>query len=338
VEANSENILEVEGLKVEFPGSEGPVRAATNVGFSVRRGQTLGIVGESGCGKSMTLRALIGLVPAPGRIVGGSVSVNGRSYGSVEDLASLRGEEVAMIFQDPATSLNPVHTIGSQVIEVLRVKLGYSRRQARTEASELLDHVGIPEPRSRLMSYPHELSGGMRQRVMIAMAIACKPKVLLADEPTTALDVTTQEQILRLLLRLQEESEMSIVLVTHDLGVIEEVCEQVVVMYAGYVVERGPVAEVARFPKHPYTRGLIAAMPQIEAESLPAVIGGQPPDLGVLPPGCPFEPRCPLAGSACLSVDMEAMTPSDCACPFVQPDVPSMVSLAPAARAELPDE
>jgi oligopeptide/dipeptide ABC transporter ATP-binding protein len=278
----------------------------------------LGIVGESGCGKSVTLRALCGLVPEPGQMVAGNVEVEGTTYHSAQELASLRGEKLSMIFQDPASSLNPVHTVGSQVSEVLRVKLGYSRKAARTEAIELLGHVGIPEPARRMSSYPHELSGGQRQRVMIAMAIACRPRVLLADEPTTALDVTTQEQILQLLLRLQQESGMAVILVTHDLGVIEEVCDQVVVMYAGYVVERGEVQSLAN-ARHPYTRGLMAAMPQIHTRSLPDVIAGQPPDLGMLPPGCPFAPRCPQVNERCDGVDMDATTLTPCACPFSGP-------------------
>ncbi|MFZ2050156.1 MAG: ABC transporter ATP-binding protein [Solirubrobacteraceae bacterium] len=315
--------LAVQGLRVEFPGEQGAVRAATNVCFSVMRGQTLGVVGESGCGKSITLRALCGLVPEPGRMVDGTVEVEGVQYRSARELASLRGQKLSMIFQDPASSLNPVHTIGSQVSEVLRVKLGHSRRAARAEAIELLDHVGIPEPSRRMGSYPHELSGGMRQRVMIAMAIACRPRVLLADEPTTALDVTTQEQILRLLLRLQDESGMAIILVTHDLGVVEEVCDEVAVMYAGYVVERGSVEQIAHSARHPYTRGLIAAMPQIDAKTLPEVIAGQPPDLGSLPAGCPFAPRCPQAKEECGVIDMEAETLNACACPFADIDVPT---------------
>jgi oligopeptide/dipeptide ABC transporter ATP-binding protein len=317
-----DQVLAVEGLRVEFPSEHGAVHAATNVAFSVQRGGTLGIVGESGCGKSVTLRALCGLVPAPGRMVAGVVEVDGVQYRSTEELAGLRGEQLSMIFQDPTSSLNPVHSIGAQVSEVLRVKLGYSRKAARTEAIELLAHVGIPEPAQRMAAYPHELSGGMRQRVMIAMAIACRPQVLLADEPTTALDVTTQEQILRLLLHLQDESGMAIILVTHDLGVIEEVCDDVVVMYAGDVMERGAVRDLARSPRHPYTRGLMAAMPKIEAGSLPAVIAGQPPDLATLAPGCPFAPRCPEARAECTDVDMEASSATGCACPFScpQPD------------------
>ena len=316
--------LAVEGLRVEFPGEHGVVRAATNVCFSVMRGQTLGVVGESGCGKSITLRALCGLVPPPGRMMDGSVELEGSVYRSARELACLRGEKLSMIFQDPASSLNPVLTVGSQVSEVLRVKLGHSRKAAKAEAIELLGHVGIPEPARRMGSYPHELSGGMRQRVMIAMAIACRPRVLLADEPTTALDVTTQEQILRLLLRLQDESGMSIILVTHDLGVVEEVCDEVAVMYAGYVVERGSVEEIARAARHPYTRGLIGAMPQIDAKAMPEVIAGQPPDLGHLPAGCPFAPRCPQAKDECVAVDMQIETLSRCACPFAEIDVPTL--------------
>lgn len=316
-----QEILSARGLHVEFPGGRGPVKAVNNVTFSVSRGETLGIVGESGCGKSMTMRALLGLVPAPGRMTEGSVTVEGRHCESVEDLERLRGEEIAMIFQDPSTSLNPVHTVGSQVAEVLRVKGRRSRRAARAEATELLGHVGIPEPGRRFGSYPHELSGGMRQRVMIACAIACRPKVLLADEPTTALDVTTQEQILRLLLRLQDESGMAIVIVTHDLGVIEEVCDEVLVMYAGYVVERGETDVIAHDARHPYTKGLVAAMPKLDGSLDATRIEGQPPGLGDLPAGCPFAARCPIFRPACTLIDMEALSVEDCACPFVAGDL-----------------
>jgi oligopeptide/dipeptide ABC transporter ATP-binding protein len=311
-----EPALRVEGLCVEFPGEAGRVKAATNVGFEVPRGGTLGIVGESGCGKSVTLRSICGLVPPPGEVVAGAFEVDGVEFGSPEELATLRGEKVAMIFQDPASSLNPVHSIGNQVMEVLTVKLGRSRKVARREAIDLLGHVGIPRSAERMSSYPHELSGGMRQRVMIAMAIAAQPTVLLADEPTTALDVTTQEQILRLLIRLQEETGTAIVLVTHDLGVVEEVCEEVLVMYAGYIVERGSVAELTNSPRHPYSRGLIEAMPQIDSERMPTVIPGGIPDLAALPPGCPFAPRCPQVRDACLGIDMHALTETSCACPF----------------------
>jgi oligopeptide/dipeptide ABC transporter ATP-binding protein len=308
-------VLRVEGLYVEFPSDVGTVKAATNVSFDVEAGKTLGILGESGCGKSVTLRALCGLVPHPGRVLRGTVELDGERYETPQELAVRRGEKLSMIFQDPASSLNPVKTVGAQVSEVLRVKLGQTRAAARSETIELLGHVGIPEPARRVNSYPHELSGGMRQRVMIAMAIACKPQVLLADEPTTALDVTTQEQILRLLLRLQDEFGMAMILVTHDIGVIEEVCDDAVVMYAGYVVERRPVASLSA-ARHPYTRGLIAAMPKIDSRSLPDVIHGQPPDLATLEPGCPFVPRCPHVQPECSLVDMQATTLTDCACPF----------------------
>ncbi len=314
------SLLRVQGLHVEFPGEQARVRAASNVCFSVDRGQTLGVVGESGCGKSVTLRALCGLVPEPGRVRAGKVCFDGVEYEAAgEGLAGLRGEKVSMIFQDPASSLNPVLSVGTHLGEVLRVKLGYSHKAARAEAIELLGHVGIPDPAKRLSSYPHELSGGMRQRVMIAMAIAARPQVLLADEPTTALDVTTQEQILKLLLRLQAESGMAIILVTHDLGVVEEVCDEVVVMYAGYVVERMSVDELAG-ARHPYTRGLIAAMPQIDAQSMPTAILGQPPSLAELPPGCPFAPRCPEVREQCTSIDMQSLTLTGCACPFNAPE------------------
>lgn len=317
-----EPMLSVKGLQVEFPADHGAIKAASNVQLSVARGQTLGIVGESGCGKSVTLRALCGLVPPPGRVRAGTIEFDGSSYNAVDDLGKLRGGMISMIFQDPASSLNPVLSIGTHLSEVLRVKLGYSRRAARTEAIELLSHVGIPDPARRLASYPHELSGGMRQRVMIAMAIAARPKVLLADEPTTALDVTTQEQILKLLLRLQSESGMAIILVTHDLGVVEEVCDEVAVMYAGYVVERISVENLAT-ARHPYTRGLMAAMPQIDGQNMPIAIEGQPPSLGSLPPGCPFADRCPQVREQCSSIDMQALTLTRCACPFADSGRPS---------------
>lgn len=320
-EGGDREILAVRDLHVEFPGGGQPVRAVNNVTFSLSRGETLGIVGESGCGKSMTMRALLGLVPAPGRMTEGSVTVEGRHHGSARDLEGLRGEEIAMIFQDPSTSLNPVHTVGSQVAEVLRVKGLRSRRAARAEAIELLGHVGIPEPGRRFGSYPHELSGGMRQRVMIACAVACGPKILLADEPTTALDVTTQEQILRLLLRLQDESGMAIVIVTHDLGVIEEVCDEVLVMYAGYVVERGNTDAIAHAPRHPYTESLVAAMPKLDGSPAARLVEGGPPSLGDLPTGCPFSARCPISRPACAQIDMEALSMGDCACPFVAGDL-----------------
>jgi oligopeptide/dipeptide ABC transporter ATP-binding protein len=310
--------LRVRDLEVAFSGPAGEVRVAQKVSFELRKGTTLGIVGESGCGKSVTLRALCSLVPAPGRVVGGSIELQGRTC-SRDDLVAARGKEIAMIFQDPSSSLNPVISIGSHIEEVLRVKRGMKSREARVEAQDLLDRVGIPDPAARLRAYPHELSGGMRQRVMIAMALAARPRILLADEPTTALDVTTQEQILQLLLTLQDETGMAMVIVTHDLAVVADVCDDVVVMYAGYVVERGSCADVLTRPKHPYTRRLLEAMPRLTGTQLPFAIPGQPPDLAALPPGCPFEPRCSEARPACKAVDMEAESATDCACPFASP-------------------
>jgi oligopeptide/dipeptide ABC transporter ATP-binding protein len=315
VSAYAELALEVRDLSVAFPGVGRELYAARRVTFSVRQSSTLGIVGESGCGKSITLRALCNLVPRPGEVVGGTIEMCGRQY-SQEQLASARGETVAMIFQDPSTALNPVMSVGAHLEEVLRVKRRMARHEARSEAVQLLDRVGIPHAAARLRAYPHELSGGMRQRVMIALALAARPAILLADEPTTALDVTTQEQILELLIELQRETGMALVIVTHDLGVVADVCDEVVVMYAGYVVERGTREEVLGSPKHPYTRLLLEAMPRLTGTELPVAIPGQPPDLASLQPGCPFVPRCDQARPECRSVDMDAATAMGCACPF----------------------
>jgi oligopeptide/dipeptide ABC transporter ATP-binding protein len=316
------NVLDVEGLAVGFPTDAGMVMAATNVSLQVKHGQTLGIVGESGSGKSVMLRALCDLVPEPGRVLRGRFEFDGTEFASSQDLGRLRGERIAMIFQDPASSLNPVFTVGAQIREVLQVKRGMGRREAREHAAELLDHVGIAEPRARLRAYAHELSGGMRQRVMIALAIASRPQLLLADEPTTALDVTTQAQILELLLQLQADFGMAIILVTHDLGVVAQVCDEVAVMYAGYIVERGDVRRVIEQPQHPYTRGLLAATPHLDSRQMPVAISGQPPDLAALPPGCPFAARCPEARDECASVEMIVETATWCACPFERGEAP----------------
>jgi oligopeptide/dipeptide ABC transporter ATP-binding protein len=307
--------LRVRDLAVAFPGDGDPVYAAHKVAFEVRQGSTLGIVGESGCGKSVTLRALCSLVPQPGRVVGGQIELEGKPC-SGEQLTNARGNEIAMIFQDPSSSLNPVMSVGAHLEEVLRVKRRMRQGEARTEAMELLDRVGIPDAKARLRAYPHELSGGMRQRVMIALALAARPRILLADEPTTALDVTTQEQILELLLALQQETGMGLVIVTHDLGVVADVCDNVIVMYAGYVVERGSCDELLNAPKHPYTRRLLEAMPRLTSAQLPLAIPGQPPDLAALPAGCPFAPRCDDHRPECAEVDMERETVGTCACPF----------------------
>jgi len=320
----AEPLLDVRGLTVGFPTRSGLLLAAHDVSFSIRTGRTLGLVGESGCGKSVTLRALLGLVPYPGAILSGAVGWLGRDLrtASEKELRDVRGAEISMVFQDPSSSLNPVFSIGDQLGETLRVRLGMRRREARARAVELLERVGIPSARRRLASYPHQLSGGMRQRVMIALAIASRPKLLLADEPTTALDVTIQEQILVLLRDVQAETGMAIVLVSHDLGVIAEACDEVSVMYAGRLLEQGPAGAVLRWAMHPYTRGLVAAVPPLHpAGANGAVpIAGQPPNLLELPPGCPFAPRCPYATEACAAVPMtlEGPTPHHrSACPFV---------------------
>ena len=289
-----------------FPTWSGVAVAANHVSFSIAAGETLGLVGESGSGKSVTCRSILRLVPRPGEILGGSIHFDGKDVLalSARELRAIRGAEISMIFQDPMSSLNPVYTIGDQISEPLRAHRGMGRRAARVEAAQLLDRVGIPSPRERLDAYPHELSGGMRQRVMIAIAISCKPKLLLADEPTTALDVTIQDQILSLLLDLQADEGMAILLVSHDLGVIAQTCDRVCVMYGGYVVEESPAAEIFERSKHPYTAALLRALPELAIGRRLTPIPGQPPDLASLPDGCPFRPRCGFARPACAEVPM----------------------------------
>ena len=317
-------LLEVRDLHTAFPTSQGSVLAASGVTFSLGERETKGIVGESGSGKSITLRSLLGLVPEPGRVVEGEVLWGGRDLLRLPqaELRAIRGREIAMIFQDPTSSLNPVYTIGEQISETLRVKLGMGAREARARTTELLDHVGIPAARKRLGAYPHELSGGMRQRVMIAIAIACRPRLLLADEPTTALDVTIQDQILALLADLQDEFGMAMILVSHDLGVVAQNCDSVAVMYAGHVVEDAPARTLFGSPRHPYTIALLKSLPSIRSPGtrgrLPQ-ISGQPPDLAQLPEGCPFRPRCPSSRDACAGVTMQLETVGPAhrtACPF----------------------
>jgi oligopeptide/dipeptide ABC transporter ATP-binding protein len=318
-------LLDVRDLTIAFPAGDVPLLAADRVGFEVKAGQTLGLVGESGCGKSVTLRSLLGMVPYPGEVLSGQIRWLGEDLrvASNRRLADLRGSEISMIFQDPTSCLNPVFTIGDQITETLRKRAGLGRGEARTRAIELLDRVGVPAPERRLRSYPHQFSGGMRQRVMIAMAISARPKLLLADEPTTALDVTTQEQILALLMEFQEENGMAIVLVSHDLGVISETCDEVVVMYAGRMLEAGLGPAVMRSPRHPYTSGLIEAMPSLEVtDEVPAPpIPGQPPNLAKLPPGCPFAPRCEFSRPECESIPVTLdrdLAAHGSACPFVE--------------------
>jgi peptide/nickel transport system ATP-binding protein len=297
-------LLVVDRLVTEFDTDEGRVRAVDDVSFSVREGQTLGIVGESGCGKSVTALSIMRLLPQPmGQIVGGAVQFQGRDLASltIEEMEHVRGNSIGMVFQEPMTALNPVHTIGKQLTEGLRLHKGLNTREATVQAVEILDRVGIPSPDIRMGEYPHQLSGGMRQRVLIAIALACRPALLIADEPTTALDVTIQAQILELIKDLQSEMGMSVILITHDLGVIAETCDDVVVMYAGKVAEQGSVYDIFDRPSHPYTRGLLSSIPTLNAipKSTLSVIEGMVPGLRDLPPGCRFENRCPYASERC---------------------------------------
>jgi peptide/nickel transport system ATP-binding protein len=300
-------ILSIHDLKTYFYQDEGIVRAVDGVSFDVHPGKTLGIVGESGCGKSVTARSILRIVDRGGRIVGGEIWLRRSQHnGQVDeiDLAALsengrqiraiRGEEIALIFQEPMTSLSAYHTVGNQIIEAIRLHKPLSRKEAREQAIELLRVVGIPRPERRIDEYSFQLSGGLRQRVMIAMALACDPKVLIADEPTTALDVTTQAQILDLLRQLQAEKGLSIILITHDMGVIAEMADDVVVMYLGRVVEQGPVDAIFHTPKHPYTRSLLRSIPSILAQPRTklATIAGSIPHPYDRPSGCPFHPRC----------------------------------------------
>ncbi|MEA1674641.1 ABC transporter ATP-binding protein [Nitrospirillum sp. BR 11163] len=296
-------LLEVRGLKTWFDTARGTVRAVDGVDFHVDRGETLALVGESGSGKSVTAYSLLRLLAPPGRVVGGRALFDGVDLLTLDAarLRALRGGRIAMIFQEPMTALNPVMTVGAQVAEAVRLHSPVSRRQAWDRAVELLDRVRIPAAATRARSYPHELSGGMRQRVVIAMALACQPDLLIADEPTTALDVTTQAQILDLLRDLQRDMGMALILITHDLGVVAEVADRAAVFYAGRVVEQGPVAGLFDRPRHPYTRGLLASLRlenAVPGTRLPE-IAGTVPSLLDLPPGCAFAPRCGQATDAC---------------------------------------
>jgi peptide/nickel transport system ATP-binding protein len=297
-------LLEVDGLVTEFDTDEGRVRAVDGVSFSVRPGETLGLVGESGCGKSVTALSVMRLLPQPmGHLAGGRILFDGRDLATlpIEEMERVRGNHIGMVFQEPMTALNPVHTIGRQLTEVLLLHKPITEREATREAISILDQVGIPSPDVRLGEYPHQLSGGMRQRVVIAMALACKPKLLIADEPTTALDVTIQAQILELIKQLQKELDMSVMLITHDLAVIAETCDRVVVMYAGRVVETATVYQLFDSPRHPYTRGLLDSIPTLETvpKSRLSIIEGMVPGLLDLPPGCRFANRCSRAIDRC---------------------------------------
>jgi oligopeptide/dipeptide ABC transporter ATP-binding protein len=300
----SEPLLTVEDLRVEFPLAHGSLRAVDGATFEVRPGEAFGLVGESGSGKTMTLRALVGLLPRTATLAGGHIRFGGDDLaaGDEETLRRVRGREISMIFQEPMTALNPVMRVGEQIAEGPQVRLGYDRRSARRRALELMRLVGIPHPEERQDAYPHELSGGMRQRVVIAIALSMEPKLILCDEPTTALDVTIQDQILKLLDGLRRELGVSVVFVSHDLAVIAQTCQRVAVMYAGQVIETGPVDAVFREPRHPYTLGLLRSVPDVDdvRERLDA-IPGSPPDLAAPPPGCRFHPRCPFVQSDCVA-------------------------------------
>jgi peptide/nickel transport system ATP-binding protein len=302
-------LLELHELCVSFFTADGEAKAVDGVSLALDAGRTLGLVGESGCGKTMTALAILRLVPPPGRIVGGRIRFDGRDLLGLDERAmrAVRGGQIAMIFQEPTTSLNPVFTVGNQIAEAVRLHQGASRGAARARAIELLRLVEIPEPERRVDAYPHQLSGGMRQRVMIAMALSCEPRLLIADEPTTALDVTIQAQILDLLAGLQRRFGMALLLVTHDLGIVAERTDAMAVMYAGRIVERGPVAAVFARPLHPYTRGLLASVPKVGTQRQRRLdaIPGTVPNLLRLPSGCRFRDRCPIAIPACAATDPE---------------------------------
>ena len=305
----SEKLLEIKDERLSFFTPAGEVKALNGVSFSMDEGDVLGIVGESGSGKSVTAYSIMGLNAYPGKLIGGTIRFNGHQIDQMteEEFRKIRGNEVSIIFQDPMTSLNPVYTIGNQIEEVILLHTDKTKQQARERARELLELVGINEPDKRLKQYPHELSGGMRQRVMIAIALACEPKLLIADEPTTALDVTIQAQILELMQELRQKLGMSIIMITHDLGVVASMCEKIAVMYAGHIVEYGTTDEIFYQSSHEYTKGLIKSIPNLNAEEITRLvpIEGQPVDLLNPPAGCPFAPRC----GNCMKICLREMPP-----------------------------
>lgn len=298
-----ERLVEIRNLRTHFYTEEGIVPAVDGVNLYIKRGETLGVVGESGCGKSVTSLSIMRLIPnPPGKVVDGEILFEGQDLlkKSEAEMRRIRGNEISMIFQEPMTSLNPVYTIGDQISESIQLHQGLSRKEAMEKAIEMLRLVGIPLPERRVKEYPHQLSGGMRQRVMIAMALSCNPKLLIADEPTTALDVTIQAQILELMRKLKKELGMAIMLITHDLGVVAEMCERVVVMYGGKVVEEADVISIFKNPLHPYTEGLLRSIPRMDEETEKLhVIEGVVPNPLHLPKGCRFHPRCPYATDQC---------------------------------------
>jgi peptide/nickel transport system ATP-binding protein len=305
------HLLEVKNLQTHFPTRSGLVKAVDGVSFHLDAGELLGLVGESGCGKSITALSIMRLIAPPGKIVGGELTFDGKNLLKLSDaeMRQIRGDDIAMIFQDPMTSLNPVFTVGEQIAEALRLHRKLSRKAARAAAIEAMREVSIPDPARRIDDYPHQLSGGMRQRVMIAMALACDPKLLIADEPTTALDVTIQAQILELLEELRRHRELAVLLITHDLGVVAEVADRVAVMYTGRIVEESSVEELFARPKHPYTEGLLRSVPKLTAADVVKkerleTIEGTVPSPTDLPPGCHFAPRCPYRMPRCTEEDI----------------------------------
>ena len=300
----SEYLVEIKNERLSFFTPAGEVKALNDVSLTLREGEVLGIVGESGSGKSVTSYSLMGITPEPGRIIGGSVEFNGHRIDrmSEKEMRKIRGSEVSMIFQDPMTSLNPVYTVGNQIEEAILLHTDKTHREAKLRAVELLRLVGINEPEKRVRQYPHELSGGMRQRVMIAMALACEPKLLIADEPTTALDVTIQAQILELIMELKEKLGMAVILITHDLGIVSSMCDRIAVMYAGKVIECGTTDDIFYRPQHEYTKGLLRSVPRIDEKETQRLVAieGTPVDMLNPPAGCPFAPRCPKCMKICL--------------------------------------
>jgi oligopeptide/dipeptide ABC transporter ATP-binding protein len=311
----SNAVLEVRDLRVEIPLTRGTVHAVDGSSFTLGRGEAMGLVGESGSGKSMTLRAILGLLPHPAEIAGGEILYEGADLVSMpaKKLQDLRGKEISMIFQEPMTALNPVMRVGDQIAEGPLAHLGMGKSASQQRALDLMQQVGIPDPARRARAFPHELSGGMRQRVMIAIALSCEPKLILCDEPTTALDVTIQDQILKLLRSLREERGLSVVFVTHDLAVVAQTCQRLAVMYAGQVVETGSIDEAFRSPRHPYTLGLLRSVPDLEdVREVLRSIPGTPPDLVNPLEGCRFAPRCPFAQADCTVGDkpLRVISPS----------------------------
>jgi oligopeptide/dipeptide ABC transporter ATP-binding protein len=317
------SLLEIEALRVEFPGADGPLAAVKGVDLALEAGEVVGLVGESGSGKSLTCRAVMRMIPDPGQIAAGSVRYDGEDVLglSTAKLRDLRAHSIGMIYQNPFGSLNPTLRVGAQIAETLKVNRGMGRGAAKTEAVALLDRVGIEDPERRARAYPHELSGGMCQRVMIAIATASSPRLMLADEPTTALDVTTQAQILKLLGQMRAEEGMAMLLVSHDFGVIAQACDRVAVMYGGHIVETGPVETIYHEPEHPYTKALLNSVPELDSAGnvqRRAALGGHPPELADVIPGCVFAPRCEHARPGCESISMklETVGPAhDSACP-----------------------